>query len=583
MGSLPIHIFKNYLHSIILFIVLLLSSYSIFQRRKFPTFLLVVLLGLAISNNLLLGTQRYLLSVNIVLTYLGIISTVRPKMYVYILLGTLVGLVITIEPNQAVYAAPAVIMSFIYMHFLQWTQEERVRQLKGAAFSIIICFIITIAHLYSLYSSNQLNGYFGFYQNMAPMSISSAIVAPVWDWVTLPITINSQVLISLLVTLFLAFFLFEPKRKSINHHVQILILLSLVVTGSIVFFKMLIRPHMGSQVLIFGILGPTILLLMRLPSFKLRQIIAGSFLLGMGFALNFNIPTVESSIASQWEKFKNLPTYPIRALKEVADSKLQAASYFGRDRFVNWQEGALESVKYISSFGFSDWQSNLYVFGDQSNFYLALKQKPPRYLTFFDGSNVQAQEEVVNWIEFTKPKFVIFDEKFLVFDLVPNVVRVPLIFEYIIKNYHPSSKFGRYQILTRRTHEPFDWNFWSQCLTQRIDLGFIPARADLPSPANLCSDDSFKPSQCNDYVTVDAESVNDLNPLQLWVDIEGRRFEMAFAAKPSSNKYHINLSRLWFWQVARRLGFKPKIDYSDNRIQKLRYSAIQVSNKQRLY
>jgi hypothetical protein len=568
LGLLPAHLFRNFIDSTIIFIALLLSIYTIFRYNKLPTLLFLCLLGLAISNDWLLGTHRYLMSLSILLGYLALIDPVeqtRSNRYYwlgYALLGILIGWVFRIEANQVVYASAGLIVALIFSLLLIWSHKELKAHLYGHGIMLVCSALIIIRHILKLIANDQLDGFLSFYKNMSAMAISSSIVAPLAEWLTLNSSVNAIVVLGLITSIFcgLALITLAWKHGSTLQR-DGLILFTIGLIGTIVFLKMLIRPHMGKQVLIFSLAGPIIILLARIPYYRPRQKYAGSLLLGIILALSVTLNQAQSSLMYHLNFLGNFPFYPQAVLKVFDTAKIKSNNYFHSSRFINWPAGGQEVVAYLEAKLNSDihqWGNSLYVLGDNSMFYLALMQKPPRYLTFYDGANLDAQTETVEWLRKTKPRFVIFEHTFKVFDNVPNTVRVPLIFDHIISDYRPIKTFGNYHILELSPDKPIDLNFWQSNLTNSIDLGAIPLLAKKPPHEQLCK----QTPHCNDYVIITDPAPQKGEPLSLILTSKNGTFTVNWLQDTPTNTYIINLDRLWFWKASKRLNHTVKLSLS---------------------
>ena len=175
---------------------------------------------------------------------------------------------------------------------------------------------------------------------------------------------------------------------------------------------------------------------------------------------------------------------------------------------------------------------------------------------------------MLDWIQRKNPRFVIFGtggSDGLVFDSVPHVVRLPLIYTYIVANYGLLREVGGYRILTRRpSNEPADLNFWRQALGDRIDLGGVPRRARL-SEYDSCEGDK---ARCDAVLVVRYPPPVPVSRRKLSVTVEsaGASFQIQFDVAPGQREYVVNLNRIWFWDLLARSGM-PHIFTEDQHAQ----------------
>src|SRR5207249_11573111 len=95
-------------------------------------------------------------------------------------------------------------------------------------------------------------------------------------------------------------------------------------------------------------------------------------------------------------------------------------------------------------------QDAIFVLGDYPFLYVLLKKPVPFYTNFYNQSPMYAQQKTVSWLAREKPEWLFWDPQYPQFDAVPNLLRVPLLFNYAVANYVPASRLGRFEILRRR-------------------------------------------------------------------------------------------------------------------------------------
>ncbi|MBP9837711.1 MAG: hypothetical protein KBC84_03260, partial [Proteobacteria bacterium] len=169
---------------------------------------------------------------------------------------------------------------------------------------------------------------------------------------------------------------------------------------------------------------------------------------------------------------------------------------------------------------------------------------------------INAQNQQLTCLEAQKPEFVVWDSDSKVFDNVPNLVRVPLIYNYIVENYEPEISYRNLHILKRKSENSnFNWEFWNKTLGQELDLGVLPWVSDY-TKLNECAGNN----NCVSFAILNKSTQSKT----IAVDIGERRFTVKVnrplnAAYDESVSPAIFLDRIWFYQQAQRQGMNIRI------------------------
>ena len=185
----------------------------------------------------------------------------------------------------------------------------------------------------------------------------------------------------------------------------------------------------------------------------------------------------------------------------------------------------------------------VYVLGDDALFYILLSQRPPYLSNCYNMSPIYEQQRVLQWLEATRPKFVIWAPGLASFE-IPHAVRIPLIFDYVVRRYVFLRAVGTYHILrTIRAGEGPDPGYWRQALTGGIHLGFIPARA------KLSDFDPCRGQQCVPLLVVQQSEPRGPTSGEAEVRVHTATddFSIWFNLSPDASTYIVPLQRLWFW------------------------------------
>lgn len=185
----------------------------------------------------------------------------------------------------------------------------------------------------------------------------------------------------------------------------------------------------------------------------------------------------------------------------------------------------------------------IYVLGDAQFLYALTGGRPYWTISVYDSSPVSVQRRVLEDLDADPPGVVVFNRQTLSFDAVPNVLRTPLIYSWVIDRYRYEGSSGHYDLLVPRAgDEAVDWAYWTAALGSTVDLGHLPAAAstDLPScngPGPGCVavlDATFSP------VTVPTSR-------HVIATNEHGTYTATFIQRPHDSRLVIPLGRLWFW------------------------------------
>jgi hypothetical protein len=157
---------------------------------------------------------------------------------------------------------------------------------------------------------------------------------------------------------------------------------------------------------------------------------------------------------------------------------------------------------------------------------------------------------VLDWLRRKNPRFVIWETDALEYDHVPHMVRLPLIYTYVVEHYRFVRAIGPYHILEQRppvqaSGQPADLEYWRRVLGDRVDLGHVPGRAHLSEYADCAGE----VARCDAVLVVRYPPSKPVPHNKLTVDIEaaGNSFKVLLDVAPDEREYVVNLNRLWFW------------------------------------
>ena len=191
--------------------------------------------------------------------------------------------------------------------------------------------------------------------------------------------------------------------------------------------------------------------------------------------------------------------------------------------------------------------SNLYILGDAPVEYVLLDQTPPWEINVYNTSPIGDQSRVVTWIDRHRPSVVVLDrETGQSFDGVPNVVRIPLVYQKIITSYEPEETLGYFDVLRRMQpgEHPAD-TFWLKRLGSVLDLGAIP---DAEPPIGQ----AVPGGPHTPVLQVSSDGAASPGLVSVPLSFGGTVVTVEFHAS-GRHRYEIPIDRLWPWALSHRV------------------------------
>ncbi|MBF0543442.1 MAG: hypothetical protein HQM08_03360 [Candidatus Riflebacteria bacterium] len=488
--------------------------------------------------------ERYMLSLCIVLLF-GACINLRRR-FMFILLGLFIPYACFFEFAQLIYAIPGCMTLLIGLFFLESKEcfFETLRQLRSSAALSLVLIGILLILIAKAGAFHELNL---FFSNLDNMTLYSIYKAGVLEWFDSPL-ISKGFILLLIFSLFIYSLWFSLIKNNVKKNIIELIPFAIAVLSITAFQKQLLRPTIEKQIFIFPLTGLAILFAQTSSVIVVLIALVISFLI---------IPA--RTPLELWEICKR-PATLVQDIQSATQNEAWRAkeeAYFAPQAFINdGKNGLVLHDNLLKKMNLKK-KDDFFDLGDDAYLYIILQQQAPFYISIYNQSILFSQKNTLAWLEEHKPNFIIWKKSFLDFDWVPNTVRVPLLFDYVMKNYSYFDQEGSFLIFKRQTPEfSNSLDFWSTYLGSTIDLGFIPGGS---------KPKKFLGSSGENFYQTNFVKISVLNPVsgrerKLLVSIQGKPYCVKFSETEYSNTYYIQLNRIWFYQLAQYANLPIKIE-----------------------
>jgi hypothetical protein len=540
----------NYLENFVVFVVLLYSLYRVSSNSVLlfiaTLLLLVILRELSIIDRF----DRYFLGIDLVFLYYFLVTDRRQVMRIIFTL--FFSLIVLLEPSQLLLTAPILIlMTVIYL--IKAGRIEFIKFIKWLALPTVILVLFCSVYVLLLKRNDQLTEFLRFYTTLSKQSWGGAFIAKPIEWLKYPTGQESWLTWTIFILLDLSVFYYLTQLQRAFSFVKLLPFI-VVLVSFLQFQKQILRPHMALQILElplvgFLLLGYYLLVDCRKYSGKANAALLIYSGLYCGFFGNiffkegagFIYPQIlERRVSNASNLSNNLATlFSDQSHWSTALQQMYQKSAFSFDGL----NGELYAKNFIEHFQLQS-TDKIYVLGDDSYLYRLLEKHPPFYITFYNASPLFAQQNTMQWLESNKPRYVLWDSQFKDFDNVPNFVRVPLIFDYIISHYAFQERFGKLDILRERQEgEMIDLNYWRTSLGDNINLKYIP------SFSKLAEQQLTTGAITRDILQIKIDNPQKDRERIVSFKIDGYDFSLGFTEREGVKEYALPLRRLWFWNA----------------------------------
>jgi hypothetical protein len=541
----PMDLLRNHLHTTAVWGVVLCGVYRVTQFSKLSVLAAALFLSLMSFNGLLGGHSRYLMSLGLVLcASVAFLMTARPT--VWVLFGAYLGYVLGQEPHQVIYSSLAIALILI-SGYSSWRTAPLTMLLcvgAGAAVAIAVWLV-------PLVRQQQLDGFLAFFIRAGGMLSSVAVPSEIVRWMSAPIDVDSVLLLGGLALLLIGVHVRVAGFVRRERSPLVITALALGLLFLVVFTKQLVRPHIATQLVGIPLFGGLLLALEWAKTWTARQRVWCAVCLGCFFA---HLDLSGFGVTKLWDYSKRIASvkpYISLAMDPEIRTQRTEEQLYSLSRFTSASPFLVELAAILERDEPSEGSRPLvYVLGDESYVYPVLRQLPPRFVSFYDGSDIRAQTETVSWLGLYEPKYVLMNPAATSFDGVPNVVRVPKVFGYVVKHYRFHRSLGGMHLLIRRDDTSVgkvrseDLQYWSTTLGVELDLGALPSLSTIRY-REVCTEGSV--ALCEPVIRVNLKQrANGRQPRTIELKRGGESFRISFLTHAGMRSYSIKASSVWF-------------------------------------
>lgn len=561
MLPFPVGAIATVLHVALSLTVLYLALFRITGRRLGVTLVMAGLIFAPILLGDVPNHNRYLLAVDVALLYVGIVNIRRLEWRTHLPFAAFVGYVFFYEPTQIIYSGVGIVMHTLLAAVVRF-QGGDIRECLRASLQVLrqraVCIGIPMATgivvALGVYArQGMLPGLWDFEASIGEMGDYGAWPADISKWM-MPVYQSDAIFLMMFVLASYAVYRWI-RLKGREDDLAGVALIVLSATTLLVMQKQVARPHyMMEQLQIFPYMS---MLLFGLIAWRERtpavRVVIAVFL---GCILG---------VAGHRGMLYNMRVQLVGGPRRIADSldvvlnhgqeiEQTNATLYARSRFVGFEmENAV--VDFINREEGRRPGESVYVLGDAAVFYLLLNQPAPYDSNSYNDSPLREQQRMVDWLGSKRPRFVIWPTDTLAFDTVPHMVRLPLIYRYVVEHYAFVRAIGPYHILMEiPPGQAPDLQYFRRVLSSCVDLGFIPELARSSEYAS-CPGDT---SGCDAVLVVKYAA----RPPRKKLSVSAGDFQIQFDVIPARREYVINLNRVWFWNSLAKSA-PPRITTED--------------------
>jgi hypothetical protein len=528
------------------FLLFVFMSFFFISLKISNNILFAFLITIAIilgHKNYLSDVERYLLSINLVGSYL--LYSCCKKNTIFIFFSLLLIVALLFEPIQIIYSLPSLLFISIIYNYKKFKLSNIKKELI-----LIIFFLLTI--LFFLFISHiDLTSFFGWFLRLNDVS----------NYMSLPFNLKfNGSNINYVYTPFIFLFLLDLK-EIVNKKDKICIFMySLIFIALIMMFKHSARPIFSQMFIPSFILICYFSLLLKSNSFYRYWIVIFVIIL-MSLSSPFKYKDI-------FNNFYSLPN-KLSVFKELLLNNTYKNYLIQKDRDIE-RLSKIPDLDYLAKKINYYKIEDFYLFNGDPLIYTYLRKKIPYQINNFSLAPIYEQKKQLENIK--KKNFIIINNNNFLLDGFNILVRIPIISNYIVENFSFIEKSKNYSFLIRKKPKENDLFYWSLIIGDTLHYGHLFQNT------KIINKDQCK-SSCEEYWKVKSIYKNQQsNEKKINIEINNLTFSIIFNLD-NNNEAFIKINNIWFLRLAKALNINYRIISSDE----LNIDILKVDIKDTLY
>ena len=544
---LPVGPIAAFLQNVIALWLLYLGLRYAIGRR--PGIIAVSVLLIPIVLNEFLAWYRYVLGIEVGLFYVALQRAERWEWPRHLGLALASGFVFFYEPTQLIYAGAGIlahtVVAAVPAPRKKWdfiAIRSRARRLLRQRLVYIGLPMMAgaLPVVVFLAASGMLPGFLHYQASVGDQALYASQPAPMISW-TLPALRFEALFLVPFLALALGFYAwFRDHSRAEPSSIAVLVT---GVAGFMALQKDIVRPVL-QQVEVY----PCVAIILYVLSTWRRRNRLQTIPVALFFGFAAAVAQYEGCFRNLYQAAERAPAalagdYDVLLHPREAE-KIVNTTLYSPARFTAYASETAVVNTLKRDFGWSQAQP-VYVLGDASVLYILMGCDFPYNTNNYNSSPIYEQERVIDWLRRRRPRFVIWDPTEKSFDTVPNVLRVPLFYQFVVENYTYARTVGPYEILRSvGQRSSTDADYWQQRLGRDLDLGSIPRLSPL-SRYHSCP--IFASQSCGRLVSIRTPPETTAGKGWLSVDsVSGKPYLLMFDVSVGERDYVIDLDRFWF-------------------------------------
>ena len=545
MGRTPDAMCAMVVHTALLYVALSGTLFLLLDRQWLWAVATVLVVISCEMTGAFRGVYRYFIALDLVL-FFAVVMLRSSSVPIGALFGLFGAYCTIFEPSQSLYALPAFVVICVYSLFRAYSSRSLFACCKPLLAGVVTGAIVLGIFILYIWHTDQLEGLVVVYSRLGSSAVSSSIAGDMLGWLAHPLAPEGAVLIGSLLLIAFGLFGLIVERRGRSEEISV-VALAVGLTAICIFGKHLVRPHMANQFIGIIFVGAVLILWVLRQGWSVAQVLGLSAWLGI-ILYAASAQVVMADLARTLLASPRNLERGIEALDLPGNAGLEAyRHFFSKERLSKVYPIIPELYQFRDDVARERGQKpTFFVLGDEAFLYNVFGQNPPPFISFYNSSDVRDQIDIVRWIETEKPGIVVWNSTLLSFDGVPNVVRVPVLFRYVLDHYRKIRDASGFWLLVRDDSLVFDPSLWRVALGDEVNLGALPSESSI-GQYPVCVLRALDPL-CKAVLTIARHPNQPPGTVPLGVSIRQGAGEhrVVFTVVGARTDFFIRLDRLWF-------------------------------------